>query len=128
MKHISLTYKIVFVALLNLAFGGAAFAQSEYQPYSYQFYQKLNSDLYSTKTSEHTSIKPFFEQDSLLKPHYDSLMNYGSDGKQHSLLYRKLFKEHLIDYKSSGSTFYADLLPDFTIGRDFSGKLTTSTT
>jgi hypothetical protein len=128
MKQISLIYKIIIIATLNMAFAGIAFAQSDYQPYSYQFYQKLNSDLYSTKTNEHTSLKPFFGQDSVLKPHYDSLMNYGADGKQHSLLYRKIFNEHLIDYKGSGSTFYADLLPDFDIGRDFSGKLTTSTT
>src|ERR1700743_2734438 len=128
MKHISLIYKIIAVAILNMAFAGIAYAQSDYQPYSYQFYQKLNSDLYSTKTNEHTSLKPFFGQDSVLKPHYDSLMNYGSDGKQHSLLYRKIFNEHLIDYRGAGSTFYADLLPDFDIGRDFSGKLTTSTT
>ena len=121
-------YKACFVIVLSFAFGSAAFAQTVYQPYSYQFYQKLDSDLYSTKTREHTSIKPFFEVDSALKFHYDSLMNYGSDGKQHSLLYRKLFNEHLIDYRSPSSTFYADLLPDFTIGRDFSGKLTTSTT
>src|SRR6202012_973889 len=74
------------------------------------------------------SLKPFFEQDSTIKRQYDSLMNYGSDGKQHSLLYQKIFNEHLIDYRGTGSTFYADLLPDFDIGRDFSGKLTTSTT
>jgi hypothetical protein len=128
MKHIYRTYKILFVVLLNFFVVSISFAQSEYQPYSYQFYQKLNSDIYSPKTREHTSIKPLFPDDSLLKHHYDSLMNYGSDGKQHSLLYQKLFNEHLIDYKSQGSTFYADLLPDFTIGRDFSGKLTTNTT
>ena len=114
--------------MLNLGMTSVVSAQSSYQPYSYQFYQKLNTDLYSTSTREHTSIKPLFGDDSLLKPHYDSLRNFGADGKQHSLLYRKLFNEHLIDYRSPGSTFYADLLPDFTIGRDFSGKLTTSTT
>lgn len=128
MKHISLTYKIAFIIVLNFVFASVAFAQSVYQPYSYQFYQKLNTDLYSTETREHTSLKPFFVDDSLLKLHYDSLMNYGFDGKEHGLLYRKLFNEHLIDYKSSSFTFYADLLPDFAIGRDFSGKLTTSTT
>ncbi|MDB5025319.1 MAG: hypothetical protein JWP78_3074 [Mucilaginibacter sp.] len=128
MKHISLIYKIFFVLLLSFFFVRTASAQSEYQPYSYQFDQKLNSDLYSTKSREHTSIRPLFADDSLLKSHYDSLMNYGTDGKQHNLLYRKLFNEHLIDYKGRGSSFYADLLPDFTVGRDFSGKLTTSTT
>ena len=105
---------------------GVAQAQSEYQPYSYQFYQKLNEDVYSTTSRQHSSLKPFFADDSLLKHHYDSLMNLGNDGKQHSWGYRKLFNEHLIDVKSPGSTFYADLLPDIGIGRDLSGKLNTN--
>ncbi|MBV8391470.1 MAG: gliding motility protein RemB, partial [Mucilaginibacter sp.] len=109
MKPIYPIYKIVFVAVLSLSITNAALAQSQYQPYSYDFYQKLNSDLYSTKTREHTSIKPFVI-DSALRSHYDSLMNYDADGKQHSLLYNKIFNEHLIDYKGSNSTFYGDLL------------------
>src|SRR3569833_264406 len=64
--------------------------------------------------------------DSLLRPRYDSLMSYGADGKPHSALYRKLFNEHLIDYKGTGSTFYADILPDVGIGRDLSGHLNTN--
>jgi hypothetical protein len=121
--------KKIFSALLFLfSIVSVARSQSVYQPYSYQFYQKLNTDVYSTKTRQHSSLKPFFADDSLLKHHYDSLMNYGFDNKQHSWIYQKLFNEHLIDVKSQNSTFYADLLPDFSIGRDFSGKLTTSTT
>src|SRR5579872_6265738 len=130
MKHkcLNKTYKIiVLIVLPAFALVTTASAQNVYQPYSFDFYQKLSSDLYSTKSNEHTAIKPF-AIDSALRGHYDSLMNYGSDHKQHSLLYNKLFNEHLIDYKGSGSTFYADLLPDFDIGRDFSGKLTTSAT
>ncbi len=126
MKHIYFTTKIIFVAVLSLVFVNSASAQSEYQPYSYQFYQKLNSELYSPKTREHTALKSSFT-DSAIKVSYDSLMNYGADGKQHGLLYRKLFNEHLIDYKGRGSAFYADLLPDLGLGRDFSGKLTTNT-
>jgi hypothetical protein len=131
MRYIYLSKKyrlLLTVVLLNLVSATAAFSQSEYQPYSYQFYQKLNSDLYSTKTRKHTSIKPFFPDDSLLKARYDSLINYGSDGKKHSWGYRKLFNEHLIDVRDSSSTFYADLLPDFTIGRDFSGSKNTNLT
>ncbi|HEX3387215.1 MAG TPA: gliding motility protein RemB, partial [Mucilaginibacter sp.] len=112
---------IVLFLLANMAS-----AQVEYQPYSYQFYQKLNSVLYSTKSNEHTALKPSFMDDSLLKPRYDSLMNYGQDGKQHSLLYQKLFNEHLIDFKGAGATFYADVLPDVGIGRDLSGHLNTN--
>jgi hypothetical protein len=128
MNHIYPKYRLILFIAINFLFAGSAFSQTEYQPYSYQFYQKLTPDLYSTSTREHTSLLPSFLDDSLLKPHYDSLMNFGADGKQHSLLYRKLFNEHLIDYKGTGSTFYADLLPDFTIGRNFSEKLTTSMT
>src|SRR6185312_17072495 len=115
--------KKVFSILFLLSIACVAYPQS-YVPYSYQFLQKFNPDLYSTKTREHTSLKPFFI-DSLLKRRYDSLMSYGSDTNSHSWGYRKLFTEHLIDVKNSGSTFYADLLPDFMIGNDFSNSLAT---
>ncbi len=117
--------KLFTILFFFLLITGIADAQSEY-PYSYQFYQKFNEDVYSTKTREFTATKPFLPGDSLLRHRYDSLMNVGNDGKQHSWGYRKLFNEHLIDIRSGGNTFYADLLPDFTIGRDFSGKLTTN--
>jgi hypothetical protein len=65
-------YSIVLLIML-LAFAVArASAQSEYQSYSYQFYQKLNTDLYSTQNNEHTAIKSLFI-DSALKARYDSL-------------------------------------------------------
>lgn len=119
--------KKTFGALLLLfTVISVARSQSVYQPYSYQFYQKLNSDVYSTKTRQHSSLRPYFADDSLIKLRIDSLMNYNNDGKQHSAIYNKLFNEHLVDYKSSNSTFYADLLPDFGIGREFSDKLTTN--
>jgi hypothetical protein len=113
--------KIFTSILLLLVIVGVARSQSEYQPYSYQFYQKLDADEYSTSTREHTSIKPFFVDDSVLMPHFDSLMNYGNNGKKHSWGYQKLFNEHLIDIDSKKSTFYADLLPNFNTGKNFSG-------
>ncbi len=131
MKNNNLLKKYSFfivIALLNFAAASTAVAQTEYVPYSYQFYQKFDADLYSTSTEEHTALKPFLMEDSLLKHRYDSIINYGEDGKQHSWAYRKLFNEHLIDYKSPGSTFYGDILPDFEIGRDFSGHNTTNLT
>lgn len=115
--------KKVFSILFLLSIACVAYPQS-YMPYSYQFSQKFNPDLYSTKTREHTSLKPFFS-DSLLNRRYDSLMNYGFDSASHSWGYRKLFTEHLIDIKNPGSAFYADLLPDFTVGNDFSNSLAT---
>ena len=121
--------KKVFIGIvLSLSIIGVASAQVDYQPYSYQFYQKLNSDVYSTGTREHTAMKPFFVDDTLLKRNFDSLMNLGNDGKPHGLGYQKLFNEHLVDTKGQNSTFYFDLLPDVGIGRDVSGNLNTNIT
>ena len=52
---------------MNFVAGANVFAQTDYQPYSYQFYQKFNAELYSTNTEEHTALKPFFIDDTLLK-------------------------------------------------------------
>jgi hypothetical protein len=117
--------KILGSLLLLLLFAKVGMAQAQYQPYTYQFYQKFNEDLYSTKTRIHTSLKPFII-DGDLKHKYDSLMNVGVDTTiHHSWVHRKLFNEHLIDVKAPDYNFYADYLPDLTIGKDFSGKKTT---
>jgi hypothetical protein len=101
-------------------------AQAQYQPYSYQFYQKLNDSVYSTKSRFHSSIKPYLIEDTAINAKYKTLMNYGLDTVgSHSWVHRKLFNEHLIDIKKPDYTFFADYLPDLTIGRDFSNKRTT---
>jgi len=118
------TFNLLLLILLLCA--GEAVAQSEYQPYSYQLYQKFDSYLYSTKTRATTSLKPVFVNDTLLKRPFDSIMNYGVDTTgHHSWFHRKLFDEHLIDVKDKDYTFYADFLLDNTLGRDLSGHKTT---
>jgi hypothetical protein len=117
-------YKPLLVLLVLLGAISAS-GQSVYQPYSFQFYQKFSADLYSTKTAIHSSIKPSFMDDSLLRHTYDSLMNVGINTQNKSLGYRKIFAEHLIDVKNPGYTFYGDVLPDETIGHDFSGSKNT---
>ncbi len=114
---------------LMLTAAVTAQAQSQYQPYSYQFYQKMDGTVYSTQTGVHSAFKPFIVNDSLLRNTYDSLMNYGNDGPAHSWGYRKLFTEHQLESNSANSTFYADVLPDLVIGRDVRQvKKTTSLT
>lgn len=101
-------------------------AQVQYQPYSYQFYQKLNDSVYSSKSGFHSSIKPYLADAPTLSYKYNSLMNYGTDSVgSHSWVHRKLFDEHLIDIKNNEYTFYADYLPDLVLGRDFSDSRTT---
>jgi len=94
-------------------------AQSTYQPYSYQFYQKLNNIQYSWDTKQHTAVKPMII-DSVMQSAYDSLMNIGIRERS-TWVGRKLWNEHLIDVQQEEYTFYADFIPDFQIGRDFAG-------
>ncbi|MFD2874542.1 gliding motility protein RemB [Mucilaginibacter ximonensis] len=117
--------KIISSVILLLIFVKVGMAQATYQPYSYQFYQKFNEELYSTKTRIHTALKSYII-DSNLQRKYDSLMNYGVDtSRRHSWLYRKIFNEHLFDVKQKDFTFFGDFMPDLVIGRDFSGHKTT---
>jgi hypothetical protein len=120
--------KIIYVLLLFILYTGVAKAQSQYLPYSYQFYQKFNEDVYSTKTRVHSSLKPFFADDSLLQRRYNELMNLGVDTTvRHGWVHRKLFNEHLIEVNNKDYTFYADFIGDYSVGRDFSGNKTTWT-
>lgn len=98
-------------------------AQSVYQPYSFNYYQKLDSSVYSTQSRFHSALKPFFIDDSLVVNQAELRLEVGSDtaGKKKWVL-RKLFSEHLIDVRKSDYTIYADFLPDLVVGKDFSGN------
>lgn len=113
--------KKLFTCLVGLLFFVCtAQAQWMYQPYSYQFYQKLDNAVYSPKNNLHTSLKPYLITDSsALRPLYDSLMLNRSDNTGKSWLYRKLFREHLISVTDKDYTFYMDYLPDLQYGKEF---------
>jgi hypothetical protein len=109
-----------------MLFAGVARSQLQYQPYSYQFYQKLNKEVYSPTTSLHTALKPYLITDSsAIRPLYDSLLMLNADSKGKSWLHRIFFNQHLVDIKNKEYTFYLDYLPDLQIGRDFSQPKTT---
>jgi hypothetical protein len=118
--------KIFFSLILLILIAGTAKSQIRYQPYSYQFYQKLNDSVYSPSTELHTSIKPFLIADSsVLRHSYDSLMNRGVNPKYKAWFWRKVFNEHVFDVKEPDYTFFFDYLPDLTIGREFHDQKTT---
>jgi hypothetical protein len=118
---------LISVFLLILITANQSSAQLIYQPYSYQFYQKLNNNAYSPATSLHTSLKPYIiTNSSQIRHAYDSLMLSNTDNTGKSWLHKKLFNQHLIEVKNKDYTFYADFLPDFQLGREFEGKNTTS--
>ncbi|QXU41685.1 gliding motility protein RemB [Pedobacter sp. D749] len=95
-------------------------------PYDYQFYQKLNPAVYDQQNKFHSAIKGFYSDASALQLRYDSLMNAGTDSlNKRSWVHRKLFQEHLLNFKNEDYHIYADFLPDLQIGRDFSGSRST---
>ncbi|MGN6639883.1 MAG: gliding motility protein RemB, partial [Mucilaginibacter sp.] len=61
---------LLFIIFAVISGSQTVKAQAVYQPYDFQFYQKFSSDLYSTQTRIHSSIKPYFVDDSLLKRTY----------------------------------------------------------
>jgi hypothetical protein len=89
-------------------------------PYSFQFYQKLNKQVYDVNSRMHSAIKGYYADDSLLSARYMNLMNLGTDSlNKRSWVRRKLTEEHLLDFNTPDYTIYADFLPDFQVGKEF---------
>ncbi len=113
-KYLSL----LICAFVFISTNVTAQTPNQHQPYSFQYYQKLNKAVYDTKSRFHSSIKNYFIDDSLLKPTHDSLKNLLVDTTKKNWIYRKLFNQHLIQIQKQDYSFYADFLPDFQIGND----------
>jgi len=111
-----------YTVLIVLFTTKQGFSQLVYQPYSYQFYQKLNTAEYSPGSALHTSLKPYFLIDSTaVRRVYDSLMMNNVDNTGKSWLNRVFFSGHVADVKRKTYTFYLDYLPDLQVGEDISG-------
>lgn len=119
--------KVFTSIIILLLFAGAARAQVQYQPYSYQFYQKLNTPAYSPSTNLHTALKPYLITDSsAIRPLYDTLLELNVDNSKKSWLDHLLFSGHLLDVKNKDYTFHLDYLTDLQIGREFNQSQTVS--
>lgn len=106
---------------------GSGFAQLIYQPYSYQFYQKLNKTVYSPATALHTALKPYFISDaSAMRQPYDSLMQNNIDNSNKSWLNHVLFSGHVVSVKNKDYTFYMDYFTDFGAGYEFNDSRSTN--
>ncbi|HZY39491.1 MAG TPA: gliding motility protein RemB [Mucilaginibacter sp.] len=128
MKHINPGNKksTIFFLFFFLFAAKQGFAQLIYQPYSYQFYQKLNTVVYSPSSNLHTALKPYFIGDSsVMRPAYDSLMMSNVDNTGKSWLHKALFSGHPVDVKNKDYTLTADLLVDLQAGREFTQPKTT---
>ena len=117
MKFLPIKQTLIVILLL-FCFKG--YSQLIYQPYSYQFYQKLNNELYSPDSALHTSLKPYLITDSsLLRSKYDTLLQNNVKTYGKSWLHRILFNQHIIDVKNKDYTFYFDYITDLQLGKEF---------
>jgi hypothetical protein len=116
--------KLLVISGVILLSAQISWSQSEYVPFSYQFYQKFNADVYSVDNSYHTALKPYL-LDSNIMGRYNQLMAVGVDSSRKTWVARKLFNEHLFQEQTSEYTFFADFLTDLELGRDNIGKTTT---
>lgn len=79
-------------------------AQSIGNQYSVGFYQNSTDSL-----NYHSS-----QRDYIIQPQFD--LPQGDTTRKQSWLYRKLFREHLVEVKDDDYTFYASILPDLQLG------------
>ena len=87
-------YRNTLLLLVSVLFSAqVSRAQATYVPYSYQFDQKFDAQIYSVNTSFHTSLKPFI-MDSVISGRYTQLMSVGVDSSYKGWVWRKLFNEH----------------------------------
>lgn len=120
---------LLLVSLVGI--GQDAFSQegetpNQVMPYSFQFYQKLNKQVYDVNSKIHSSIKDYFADDTLLNGRYLELMRLGTDTlNKRSWVRRKVTEEHLLNFNSADYAIYADFLPDFQIGREFNESKST---
>jgi len=128
------TFKLPFILFLIYGFfcnvievqGQEEKTPNQVLPYSYQFYQKLNKEVYDVNSKMHSSIKGYYSDDTLINSRYLDLMKMRIDSNsQRSWVRRKITDEHLLNFKGDDYNIYADFLPDFQIGREFEeGKST----
>lgn len=116
---------LAILAIFALNANGQNQTANQIIPYDFQFYQKLNRSVYDQKSKFHSAIRGYFADDEKLRFQYDSLINFGADTLRHNFVHRKLVNEHLLQFSNEDYSIYADFLPDFQIGEDFSSNRST---
>jgi len=123
LKRIQVEWLLLFSIL---AFGINGIGQVVFQPYSYQFYQKLNTEVFNNTTGMHTSLKPYIIPDEgELRIHYDSLMTPDKNDTSKKILHQVFVNGHLWNEKNQDFELKFDFLPDFLLGRETNEKVTT---
>ncbi|SKA20492.1 hypothetical protein SAMN04488128_1021566 [Chitinophaga eiseniae] len=83
-------------------------------PYNY-----LNlREAYMDSLNVHTAVRPLLHEDT-------SAMYTRPDTTKRSWIYRKLFREHLFEFRTQDYNVFVDFLPDFQVGKSRIGSKTT---
>jgi hypothetical protein len=91
------------LAIVLFSYLGAS-AQSAGRQYSIGFYQGTADSLSYHSSQRDYSVQPTFD------------LPQGDTTRKQSWLFRKLFREHLVQVNQDDYTFYASILPDLQIG------------
>lgn len=110
MKH------LVWMVTALLLFG-AANAQ-EKLPVIVPYNPQDIRELYLDSSNHHTAFKPILHEDT-------SAMYTNPDTTKRSWFHRKLFNEHLLEYRNKDYNVFIDFLPDFQVGKSRDGSRTT---
>ncbi|MBV8254337.1 MAG: hypothetical protein JO154_17190 [Chitinophaga sp.] len=108
-------YIIKTAVLLLLA--SAAYAQ-ERLPVVLPYNSQNIRELYLDSSNQHTALKSILHVDT-------SALYTSQDTVKRSLVYRKLFQEHLLEFREKDYNVFIDFLPDFQIGKTKDGSRTT---
>ncbi|MDQ0108135.1 hypothetical protein J2T02_003257 [Chitinophaga terrae (ex Kim and Jung 2007)] len=107
---------LVTVAAFTLL-ASAAFAQ-EKLPVVIPYNPQNIRELYLDSSNHHTAFKPILHVDT-------SAMYTQPDTAKRSWFHRKLFNEHLLEFRHPDYNVFIDFLPDFQIGKSRDGSRTT---
>ena len=110
---------IAFVFMLSML--QAANAQQKFLPLERASNRLIEAEMTGSGRILHSSIRPYLESEIDSVVDIDSLRRswFGSyDSTGRSWAHRKLFNEHLLQYKGQGVSLSADLLFDFSLGHE----------
>lgn len=106
--------KIISWLLLLLLLAFYSFAQ-EKLPVIAPYHSQNIRELYLDTTNHHTALKTILHIDS-------SRMYMEKDTTRRSWFHRKLFKEHLFEFRKPDYNVFVDFLPDFQVGKSSRDK------
>jgi len=107
MKHFQ--WIIVFLLLANLTMA------QEKLPVIAPYHAQNIRDLYLDSLNHHTALGVILHEDT-------SAMYTLTDSTKRNWFYRKLFKEHLFEFRKPDYNVFIDFLPDFQIGKSNRNK------